>query len=169
MSSVSLLNGDWRAWLKSGGSFDGATPTPKRGDFCFHVQEHRRMQFLHLKQDYQRNTLPLLIDVRSLSEFKGYGHAYQPRLGRLPGSLHMPFTQLFDDAGYFVTKSVYLQHLTPEIWNADRLVAYCEVGVRSCLFALLHETYTGQVIANFDGSVMEWALDAELPMECDAV
>jgi len=113
------------------------------------------MQFLHLKQDYQRNTLPLLIDVRSLSEFKGYGHAYQPRLGRLPGSLHMPFTQLFDDAGYFVTKSVYLQHLTPEIWNADRLVAYCEVGVRSCLFALLHETYTGQVIANFDGSVME--------------
>ncbi len=50
---------------------------------------------------------------------------------------------------------------------AQRLVAYCEVGVRSCLFALLHEVYTGQIIANFDGSIMEWALDTQLPMERD--
>ena len=50
---------------------------------------------------------------------------------------------------------------------AGRLVACCEVGVRSCLFALLHEIYTGRIIANFDGSIMEWALDTQLPMERD--
>jgi 3-mercaptopyruvate sulfurtransferase SseA len=54
-----------------------------------------------------------------------------------------------------------------QVYSADCLVTYCEVGVRSCLFALLHELYTGQVIANFDGSIMEWALDMELPMEYD--
>jgi 3-mercaptopyruvate sulfurtransferase SseA len=40
--------------------------------------------------------------------------------------------------------------------------------VRSCLFALLHELYTGKVVANFDGSFMQWALDETLPVECDA-
>ncbi len=49
--------------------------------------------------------------------------------------------------------------------TAQRLVAYCEVGVRSCLFALLHEVYTGHIIANFDGSIMEWALVLQSQLE----
>ena len=122
------------------------------------------MRLQQLKQDYQSNTLPLLIDARSLPEYQGQQHAYQPRLGRLPGALHMPFTELFDEAGNYITKSAYLERLPPEVRNADRLVAYCEVGVRSCLIALLHEAYTGLVIANFDGSILDWALDTELPM-----
>lgn len=40
-----------------------------------------------------------------------------------------------------------------------------EVGVRSCVFALLHELYTGQIVTNYDGSLMEWALDEELPVD----
>ena len=168
ISSVFLLNGGWSAWLEAGGSSDVTTPMPKSGQFHIRVQEHRRVQLPQLRQDFQRNTLPLLIDVRSRSEFAGHHYAYQPRMGRLPGAVHMPFIDLFDEAGCFVTKSVYLQQLPPQVKNADRCVAYCEVGVRSSLFALLHEVYTGQVIANFDGSVMEWALDRTLPMEYDA-
>ncbi|HET9920100.1 MAG TPA: hypothetical protein VFQ30_09695 [Ktedonobacteraceae bacterium] len=38
--------------------------------------------------------------------------------------------------------------------------------MRSALFALLREYYTGQVVANFDGSFMEWALDETLAVEC---
>lgn len=83
-----------------------------------------------------------MIDVRSLPEFKGEHYAYQPRLGRLPGSLHMPFTELFDDAGNYITKNAYLQRLPSQVYSTDCLVTYCEVGVRSCLFALLHELYT---------------------------
>ncbi|GAC1459532.1 MAG: sulfurtransferase [Ktedonobacteraceae bacterium] len=167
-SSVSLLNGGWSAWLRSDGYSDVAIPQPGYGQFEIRVQEHRRVQLYQLKQDYQRNALPLLIDARSRAEFAGHHHAYQPRMGRLPGAVHIPYTELFDDQGYFIRNSVYLQRLRQKTWGADhQLVAYCEVGVRSCLFALLHEIYTGQVIANFDGSVMEWALDMELPMERD--
>lgn len=167
ISSVSLLNGGWRAWLRAGGSSDKAVPVPDQGHFRLSLQEQRRVQLSQLKQDMQRNTLPLLIDTRTREEFAGYRHAYQPRLGSLPGAIHVPFTTLFDETGNFVTKSVYLQRLPSEIQNAKRLVAYCEVGVRSCLIALLHELYTGQVVANFDGSIMQWALDRTLPMETD--
>lgn len=168
ISSVFLLNGGWHAWLKHGGSSDVATPMPGYGQFNIRVQEYRRIRSGQLRQDFHGNTLPLLIDVRSKAEFAGQGHAYQPRVGRLPGAVHMPFTDLFDETGNFVTKSVYLQRLPPEVRTAGRCVAYCEVGVRSCLFALLHEVYTGKVVANFDGSFMEWAMDRTLPIEYDA-
>lgn len=64
----------------------------------------------------------------------------------------------------FLDKEAYRELLPETVLQARSLVAYCEVGVRSCVFALLHEIYTGQVVANFDGSVMEWSLDPTLPM-----
>lgn len=168
ISSVFLLNGGWRAWLRQGGNSDVAAPAPRYGQFRIQAQEHRRIQLQQLKQDFQGNTMPLLIDARSQAEFAGHQHAYLPRMGRLPGAVHLPYTDLFDETGSFVTKSVYLQRLPPEVRNAGRCAAYCEVGVRSCIFALLHEAYTGKVVANFDGSFMEWALDRTLPIEYDA-
>lgn len=168
LSSVLLLDGGWRAWLKSGGSSDTSIPAPSDSQFHIRIQEHRRIRLEQLKQSLQSNTPPLLIDVRSKAEFAGQCYHYQPRLGRLPGALHLPYTDLFDEKGAFVTKSAYLQRLPPAVSNAERCVAYCEVGVRSCIFALLHELYTGKVVANFDGSFMEWALDRTLPVERDA-
>lgn len=168
LPAVTLLDGGWRAWLKSGGSSDTGIPTPsEEGQFHIRVQDYRRIRLTQLKQDLQSDTPPLLIDARSKAEFAGQGYDYQPRMGRLPGAVNMPYTDFFDEEGAFVTKSLYLQRLPPAVRNAERCVAYCEVGVRSCLFALLHELYTGKVVANFDGSFMEWALDGTLPVECD--
>lgn len=166
--SVSLLDGGWRAWLKCGGSSDTTLPVPGDGRFQIRVQEHRRIQLEQLKQDLQGQAPPFLIDVRSQAEFAGHSHDYQPRVGRLPGAVHLPYTSFFDEEGAFVTSRVYMQRLPLKVRNAERCVVYCEVGVRSCIFALLHELYTGRVVANFDGSFMQWALDETLPVERDA-
>jgi 3-mercaptopyruvate sulfurtransferase SseA len=45
------------------------------------------------------------------------------------------------------------------------IVAYCEVGVRASLFALLHEAYTGRLVSVFDGSAVEWALNSGLALK----
>jgi 3-mercaptopyruvate sulfurtransferase SseA len=36
--------------------------------------------------------------------------------------------------------------------------------VRASLAALLHEVHTGEVVGVFDGSLIEWALHADLPI-----
>ncbi|GAC1373853.1 MAG: hypothetical protein NVS2B12_13930 [Ktedonobacteraceae bacterium] len=167
LASVSLLSGGWSAWLSLGGVSETATVLPSYGNFTIQVQPARRIQLDQLKQHLANTTMPILIDTRSQAEFSGYKNSYQPRLGRLPGSIHIPYTDFFDEASYFVTRSVYLQRLPQEVSNGKHFVGCCEVGIRSCLFALLHEAYTGQVVANYDGAVMEWALTRELPMECD--
>lgn len=163
--SIALLDGGWSGWLSYGGSSDKEIPICRQRQFHICEQPERRVRLDQLRQELQHNRLAGLIDVRSHAEYAGQQYAYQPRQGRLPGAVHLPFTALFDEPGNFVTKSRYLEQLVPRIGKADRYIACCEVGVRSCLFALLHEAYTGQLVANFDGSVMEWALDATLPME----
>jgi len=165
LSSVSLLNGGWSAWLRQGGDVQTIVPHPSYCHVQLHMQEHRRVRLHQLFSTMQHDIHPLFIDTRSYEEFIGQLHDYQPRLGHIPGAIHLPYTDFFDDEGYFVTREIYLQRLPPEVMTASQCIPYCEVGVRSCFFALLHELYTGQVIANFDGSIMEWALDKTLPIE----
>ena len=76
----------------------------------------------------------------------------------------MPFVELFRGEGRYVDREEYLASLPKAVRDATELVAYCEVGVRASLFALLHEAYTNQVVAVFDGSMVQWALESDLPM-----
>jgi len=163
--SVSLLDGGWSGWLRAGGTVEHSMPAPERERFTVRIQPQRRVCLLQLKQAYATGKLPLLVDARSRAEYVGQCYDYQPRKGHLPTALHLPYTDFFDEAGNFVDRDRYLQRLPAGIRKAEYIVAYCEVGVRSALFALLHEYYTGQIVANYDGSIMEWALDEPLPME----
>ncbi len=165
VSSVALLDGGWSGWLSVDRQVTTALPVPARGHFTVRFQPQRRVRLSQLKQAYATGKMPLLVDARSRAEYDGQLYDYQPRKGRLPAALHLPYTDFFDETGNFVARDHYLQRIPVEVQEAENIVACCEVGVRSALFALLHEYYTGQVVANFDGSVMEWALDEGLPME----
>jgi thiosulfate/3-mercaptopyruvate sulfurtransferase len=164
-SSVALLDGGWSGWLRAGGKGEAPAPAPVRGRFKVDIQPERRVRLSQLRQAYATGKMPLLVDARSRAEYDGLLYDYQPRKGRLPTALHLPYTEFFTETGNFVDRDYYLQRIPVEVREAKEIVACCEVGVRSALFALLYEYYTGQVVANFDGSVMEWALDQTLPME----
>jgi thiosulfate/3-mercaptopyruvate sulfurtransferase len=164
-ASVALLDGGWSGWLRAGGKAESARSAPARGHFTVRIQLERRVRLSQLRQAYATGKMPLLVDARSRAEYDGLLHDYQPRKGRLPAALHLPYTEFFAETGNFVSRDQYLQRIPVEVRKAEHIVACCEVGVRSALFALLHEYYTGQIVANFDGSVMEWALDQTLPME----
>jgi thiosulfate/3-mercaptopyruvate sulfurtransferase len=153
---VSLLDGGWTAWSEAGGTVSREVPVPSRGRFDMHFETGRRRTLGELREAYAVDP-PLPIDTRSHAEFVGERDEYLPRRGRLPGAVLAPFADLFDGAGRY--------RAPPAVPGTGRKVAYCEVGVRAALFALLHEIHTGEVIPVYDGSVMEWSLHADLPME----
>lgn len=163
--SVSLLDGGWSSWLSAGGTVETPVYEPTPGRFEVHIQPQRRVLLSQLKQAYGIGRMPLLVDTRSRAEYEGELYDYQPRKGHISGAVHVPYTDFFDEAGYFVERDRYLQRLPLAVRQAESIAACCEVGVRSALFALLHEYYTGKVVANFDGSFMEWGLDETLPVE----
>ncbi len=124
---------------------------------------------------YQEGRLPILVDTRTPPEFAGDCYDYLPRKGRLPGALLFPFSDLFDGPHRYAGRRTYLTRLPAGLRSGDGgrprqgaagkgVVAYCEVGVRASLMALLHEAYAGEVVGVFDGSLIEWALHADLPV-----
>jgi thiosulfate/3-mercaptopyruvate sulfurtransferase len=161
---VYLLDCGWRGWRDDGGSVETGPPRRRPGRFVAAVHEDRRARFHHLKAAFQEGALPLFVDARCRAEFDGDRHAYMPRMGRLPSAVLIPFDSLFDDRESYLAPERYLALVPREAQDARALVTYCEVGVRASLVALLHELHTGQIVAVFDGSLMQWSLDSELPV-----
>ncbi len=162
--TVLLLDGGWSAWIARGGAVEVAVLPAPPGHFTARVQRRRRRTLDDLRTAYQSGTLPLMIDTRCPEEFEAEIETCLPRRGRLPGAVLVPFIDLFDGDGRYIGREHYLSRVAPEVREAQHAVAYCEVGVRASLFALLHEVYTGQIIPVFDGSLVQWGLDFDLPV-----
>ena len=163
--AVSLLDGGWGAWLEIGGRVERESRSPPPGDFPVSFQAERRRTVAELAERWESQARPLLVDTRSPAEYAGDGQHYLPRRGHIPGAILVPFTSLFDARGQYLDRAGYLEMLPWEVRQGGDVVAYCEVGVRASLFALLHEAYTGRVIPVCDGSLVEWVLTSELPLQ----
>lgn len=143
------------------------TNTSPRGsqDFVLNLQHRRRALFENVLQRFESVDSPFLIDTRSLEEFEGWIYDYQPRLGRIPGAVSLPFSQMFNSSGRYISDREY-SDLFCGTEIDQPVIAYCEVGVRAATVALLHEIFTGEVIPVYDGSFMEWSLRAENQVVC---
>jgi thiosulfate/3-mercaptopyruvate sulfurtransferase len=162
--TVLLLDGGLPRWQQEHGAVELETARPAPGSFTVAIQPERRSTLEQLSNAWREGRMPPLVDTRSLPEYVGERDAYLPRRGHLPGAALVPFRALFDDDGRYVSKEDYQARLPAERRDADQLVAYCEVGVRAALFAVLHEAHSGQTVSVFDGSFMEWALQPDLPV-----
>ncbi|MEO0812645.1 MAG: rhodanese-like domain-containing protein [Myxococcota bacterium] len=92
-----------------------------------------------LAQAMASDDAPLLLDVRSLEEY---------RVGHLPGAIHFP-------PGAEVPASLA---------TASRVVAYCSVGVRSANEVIRLQKLGFDHVRNLDGSIFRWAME-ERPLE----
>ncbi|MEL6338364.1 MAG: rhodanese-like domain-containing protein [Myxococcota bacterium] len=84
-----------------------------------------------LAKALQSDDAPLLLDVRSLDEY---------RVSRIPGAIHFPPGAPID----------------LRVENASSVVAYCSVGVRSGWEVARLRSY-GIVARNLEGAIFRWA------------
>lgn len=164
---VALLDGGWSNWRDSGGAVDRSRPALQPAVPAVRLQPARRVNLNALRCLYAGAGLPCLVDTRTPQEFFGQCHEYIPRPGRLPRSVLLNFDDLFQADGSYVPRSKYLSLLPDEVASGQPFIAYCEVGVRAATFALLHEAYTREIVPVFDGSLMQWSLDPQLPVLCN--
>ncbi len=166
-SRVSLVQDGWAGWLAARQELSTRPTVPAEGEFAITLDERRRITLAEITALDGSSIVPVLIDTRSVDEYSGLEFDYQPRKGRLPGSQLLPFEGMFDSNGAYLGKREYLSWLGPDLAAVRQVVAYCEVGVRASSFALMHEAYTGTIVAVYDGSIMEWAYHRQLPVLSD--
>ena len=164
-AQIKILNGGIGQWMASGYPTDRKMMAAKPGNFVVDVQHHRRILFSTLREALQAKKMPVMVDTRSVLEHIGDLHRYQPRRGRIPESELIAYPSLFNADGTFVQQDEYLALVPEKARNGHEVVLYCEVGPRACMTSLLHELYTGQVLPVYEGSIMQWCADPNLPLE----
>ncbi len=168
-NDVRILDGGYGAWVAGGGEIELAKSEPKPisvPENEFHVQrdESRRVLLQHLKDLMAEQPFPLLIDTRTKEEFEGDSYPYMPRTGTLPHAHLIPYAEVFKPDGTFINWDDFKSLLPSDSAKRKDTIAFCEVGVRACTVALLYEIYSGTKIPVYDGSIMEWGADPNLPM-----
>ena len=97
---------------------------------------------------------------------KNYGYA---RLGRIAGSLNLPFHELMDaDTNTFLPPSRLAGRVADVLGDGDTpVIFYCGGGIAATLDAFVLTLLGHRAVSVYDGSLREWARDPALPMETD--
>ena len=166
-ANVHLLNGSFKSWCEAG------YPT-HTGDEVFLTTKFSSIEksaWIASKDDViasldDPNTA--LVNALSSAQFQGRGQAFG-RPGRIPGSISVPAQGLIDSTnGKFKPKEELAKAF--ESVGADKyasLITYCGGGIAAstCFFALRLLGYDN--ISLYDGSLLEWSEDPNLPLEVD--
>lgn len=105
----------------------------------------------------------IIVDVRADEEYEGqvlYGEAQG---GRVPGAIHIRFTDLFDEDGYLKSNEEITKLFEDaNIKKTDKIVTYCTSGIRSAYSQLILEMLDYDVTKNYDGSYNTWCANNEV-------
>jgi thiosulfate/3-mercaptopyruvate sulfurtransferase len=108
-----------------------------------------------------------IVDARSAARFAGTAPEPRdaPRLGHIPGSKNLPFTDLLTEAGTLRSPEDIRAQLAARQIDPNRpVVASCGSGVTACVIALALARIGQETTAVYDGSWAEWS-GADTPVE----
>ncbi|MBE9475008.1 MAG: sulfurtransferase [Chloroflexi bacterium] len=163
--AVSVLDGGWQAWLKSGEAVRGGQETRYSSMFIPRVRHARLIEKEEiLARLHDANFL--LIDSRDEDRYRGEVEPIDPVAGHIPGALPSPHLNILDAEGKCLPPEAlrhYFQPLLGEISPRDT-VFYCGSGVTSTQNVLAME-HAGMGDARlYAGSWSEWITDPERPI-----
>jgi len=161
---VHILNGGFDAWKAGGLPTTQEATIPKSGNF----RKKPRPELLATADDVlQRLHSPdaAIVDTRSNDEYSGK-LVRAARGGRIPGAIHLEWTQNLDARGFFKSaselKSMYDAHgIPPE----KEVIPYCQGGYRAAHTYLALRLLGYKRVRNYLGSWGEWGNRQDLPIE----
>ena len=161
---VHVLNGGFDAWRAAGLPMTQEASVAKGGNF---KMKPRRELLATAEDVLQRlhSTDAAIVDTRSADEFTGK-LVRSARGGRIPGAIHLEWTQNLDPKGYFKTadelKAMYDAHKIPP---EKEVIPYCQGGYRAAHTYLALRLLGYERVRNYLGSWGEWGNRRDFPVE----
>lgn len=101
-----------------------------------------------------------LTEEQFLGEVANYGRA-----GHIPGAVNVPATGIIDKETQRYLSDEELRERFEQALRSDSVITYCGGGVAASSDALALTLLGHDNVAVYDGSMLEWASDPELPLE----
>ncbi|ARS91002.1 rhodanese-like domain-containing protein [Natrarchaeobaculum aegyptiacum] len=172
-TDVRLLDGGKRRWTAIGGQLTTECPEFTPRDYEAQLPDERiRAYRSDVEAALSRETT--IVDVRSAPEYEG--EQTQPpnkdlpaarTAGHIPGTIHVTWSDVIDEDGRF-KETAALERLFLErgLHPDTETIVYCHVGERSSIvWFVLSELLEYEVVANYDGSWIEWGNLIDAPVE----
>lgn len=107
-----------------------------------------------------------LVDALPADSFDGSGTSYGPRSGHIAGAVNVPFRSLIDaESARFVDPETMHAHLTSAgLLDNRKVITYCGGAIAATVDAFALALFGKTDVSVYDGSLMEWTVDSDLPM-----
>lgn len=107
-----------------------------------------------------------LVDALPAESFDGSGSAYGPRSGHITGARNVPFRSLIDaeTAGFVDAVRMHEMLTSAGLLGDEPVITYCGGAIAATVDAFCLALFGKTNVSVYDGSLMEWSANAELPM-----
>ncbi len=107
-----------------------------------------------------------LVDALPEDSFNGTGTPFGPRSGHIKGAVNVPYRSLIEaETAGFVGPDQMHAHLTKAgLLDARPVITYCGGAIAATVDAFALALFDKTNVSVYDGSLMEWTADPELPM-----
>jgi thiosulfate/3-mercaptopyruvate sulfurtransferase len=168
--AVSVLDGGLPKWLREDRPVSDMPPIPGPRHFTARMDTTLLRTAAGVLAAVESNR-EQIVDARPAGRFAGRDPEPRPvpRRGRVPGSLNLPFADLFDAETQTLLPDGVLRDrfATAGVDLTKPLTATCGSGITACTIALAAHVLGKSDVAVYDGSWAEWSLDEGLPLETD--
>lgn len=154
---AAILNGGWGKWIYEERPVSKKISNHPHSRFIAHFQPE-----LIVSKDEVLAEIPhgntCLINTLSPESY---------RKERIPGSINIPYSELFDpETTVFLDLNALRKLFEEHGATADTpIITYCKSGITACSDAFILTLLGQEQVAVYDGSMTEWLADTNLPVE----
>lgn len=153
--AVKVLDGGFQAWQAAGFEVTDEIPPmgQRQGEFIAQV---RSPWVVDINEVKAQKDLPgvVLIDSRESDRYRGEREPIDPIAGHIPGAINYPWTEVFDNNGYFLPEALQQQRWAPH--QSAKILVYCGSGVTACTNLLSLEAAGIADTKLYAGSWSDW-------------
>ena len=165
VENVAVLDGGYDKWIadKKAVSTDAVKPKATSYDGWFNREFLASKAYVIGRKD-----IATLVDVRAPEFFAGQKKLdFVARAGRIPWAVNLPVSLPFNADGTIKGKEALAALAAPVVGTdlKKEIIVYCDTGKNCAVWwFLLHEVLGYDNVRGYDGSMQEWAKDANAPM-----
>lgn len=165
---VAVLDGGFPKWQAEGRPLTAGSSMPTPRPFTVRYRAERVTSLEQVRANLTSQRAQVL-DARSPGRFAGIEPERRPgrRAGHIPGSLNLPYEQLFETAQGTLLQAEALQQTfaTVGLDVSQPVMTSCGTGISGAVLALGLHVIGNRETAVYDGSWTEWGGRADTPVE----